>query len=349
MSEGRVPHSAPESGSVTVRASVDDPDLRAVREALGDLRREIRTRFRREPERVSPPAAPAWERLLSEVRHRLATLGMRERSGAVDEFGMEEAALQSWRPVLDFLYDRYWRVDVGGASHLPERGPCLLVANRSGILPYDALMVAHAVERESASGERPRFTVADWLVSLPFVQPRLARLGGVRACRENVDRLLAAGRSVCVFPEGAKGAAKTYRDRYRLQRFGRGGVIRAALECGVPLVPVGVVGAEETNPILWKATRPGRALGVRFVPVTPTFPLLGPLGVVPLPSQWVLRFGAPLELDALPADAARDELLLSRLTEQLRGRIHSLVQSGLRARDTVWSLRADREGGPPPG
>ena len=317
-----------------------EPELLAVRAALADLRHEIRARFHREPSQPPGAAAPAGlDRTLSQLRQRFATLGMRERSGAIDEFGMDEGTLQTLRPVFDFLFDRYWRVDVDGIAHLPKRGPCLLVANHSGLLPYDALMIAHAVERASAGRERPRFAVADWLISLPFMQPQLAKLGGVRTCRENVERLLAADRFVAVFPEGAKGAAKVYRDRYRLQRFGRGGVIRIALESGVPLVPIGVVGAEEAHPILFKATAPARALGLPFVPVTPTFPWLGPLGVLPLPTQWLIRFGEPLAYDGLPPDAARDELLLSRLTEELRGRIQSLIDAGLRARDSIWSLR----------
>jgi 1-acyl-sn-glycerol-3-phosphate acyltransferase len=199
------------------------------------------------------------------------------------------------------------------------------------------VMLGHAVER--ARAVRPHFAVADWLIALPFLQPRLARLGGVRACRENVERLLDQGRSVAVFPEGVKGAAKPYRNRYRLARFGRGGVVRIALECGVPLVPVGVVGAEEAHPILFKA--PG-ALGLPFVPLTPTFPWLGPLGVLPLPAQWVIRFGEPIDYSDLGRDAARDELLLSRLTEELRARIQALIDAGLRARGSVWSLTAGK-------
>src|SRR5213594_3152052 len=211
----------------------DDPAQIAARAALAELRREIRGRVTRVP---APRAVPrigfpaGWARSFDQLRERLATFGMRERSGDVDEFGMDEEALRALRPLLDFLFDRYWAVRVGGIEHLPERGPCLLVANAAGILPYDALMIAHAVER--ARAERPRFAVADWLITLPFVQPRLAKLGGVRACPENVERLLASGRSVVVFPEGVKGAAKPYRDRYRLARFGRGGVVRLALEHG---------------------------------------------------------------------------------------------------------------------
>jgi 1-acyl-sn-glycerol-3-phosphate acyltransferase len=317
----------------------DDPVRVAARAALAELRREIRARFARAPRPASRAVLPeGWERSFEQLRELFATLGMRERSGAVDEFGFDAEALRALRPVLDFLFDRYWRVDVGGAGALPERGPFLLVANHAGILPYDALMLAHAVE--SARGERPRFTVADWLIAVPFAQPRLAKLGGVRACPENIERLLARRRSVALFPEGIRGAAKPYRDRYRLARFGRDVAIRLALEHAVPLVPVGVVGAEEAHPILFKAAAPARALGLPFLPVTPTFPWLGPLGALPLPAQWVIRFGEPIAYANLAPDAARDALLMSRLTEELRQRIQSLVDDGLRARGSVWSLAA---------
>ena len=160
-------------------------------------------------------------------------------------------------------------------------------------------MLAHGIERSHPSGERPRFLVADWLITLPFVQPYLARLGGVRACRENAERLLESKRFVIAFPEGVKGAAKVFRERYRLKRFGRGGVLRVAIESGVPLVPVGIVGAEEAHPILFKWTTPARAVGLPFLPVTPTFPLLGPLGFLPLPTKWVIRIGEPIALGHL--------------------------------------------------
>lgn len=311
-----------------------DPDLVEVTQALQALRREIQTRF---PSRRDEPARSSvdWQALYEQLRRRARTFGMTERSGEVDEFGMDEVTLRHSRLLLDFLFDHYWRVDLAGLEMLPERGPCLLVANRSGLLPYDGLMLAHAVERFRA-GERPRFLVADWLITLPFVQPYLARLGGVRACRENAERLLDSGRFVVAFPEGVKGAAKVFRERYRLKRFGRGGVIRVALDKQVPLVPVGIVGAEEAHPILFKWHTAARSVGLPFVPVTPTFPWLGPLGALPLPSKWVVRIGKPLPLEHIEADAAEDELLVSRLTEELRGRIQTLVDVALSDRESVW-------------
>ena len=307
-----------------------------VRTALDGLRDEIRNRFpalrgsSQEVERFD------WMALFDELRRRLSTLGMAERSGEVDEFGMDEVVLKRARPLLDFLLDRYWRADLGGMDRLPLRGPCLLVANRSGLLPYDGLMISHALSRQLPEGERPRFFVADWLMTLPFVQPYLAQLGGVRACRENAERLLRRGKFVITFPEGVKGAAKVFRERYRLQRFGRGGVVRVALESRTPLIPVGVVGAEEAHPVLFKWHTPARAVGLPFLPVTPTFPWLGPLGLLPMPTKWVIRFGDPLPIDDLDADAAGDELLVSRLTEDLRMRVQALVDEGLSARPSVW-------------
>jgi 1-acyl-sn-glycerol-3-phosphate acyltransferase len=238
-----------------------EPEFEELEQALVALRQEIRSRFPAPREPGAPVEPIDWQALLTELRRRLGSFGMSERSGEVDEFGMDEVVLGRARPLLELLYDRYWRVDLAGLEKLPERGPCLLVANRSGMLPYDGLMLAHAIERFHPSGERPRFLVADWLVTLPFVQPYLARLGGVRACRENAERLLASGRYVIAFPEGAKGAAKVFRERYRLKRFGRGGVVRVALENGVPLVPVGIVGAEEAHPVLFKWHLPARSVG----------------------------------------------------------------------------------------
>jgi 1-acyl-sn-glycerol-3-phosphate acyltransferase len=314
-----------------------EPRLGELEEALQALRKEIRARFPA-PLEAPPLREPvAWPELYGELKRRVSTLGMSERSGEVDEFGMDEVVLRQLLPFLDLLYHRYWRVDLSGLELLPEVGPCLLVANRSGLLPYDGLMLAHAVERSHPRGERPRFLVADWLITLPFVQPYLARLGGVRACRENAERLLEAGRFVIAFPEGAKGAAKVFRERYRLKRFGRGGVVRVALENRVPLLPVGIVGAEEAHPILFKWHTPARSLGLPFLPVTPSFPLLGPLGLLPLPSKWVIRIGKPIALDHLESDAASDELLISRLTEDLRSRIQSLVDVGLSDRESVWT------------
>ncbi len=308
-------------------------------EALGELRRAILARL---PGGAAARAAAEdasidWFALFDELRHRLNSFGMDERTGEVDEFGMDELAVRRAEPLLEFLRRRYWRVEVTGLEEVSSTGPVLFVANRSGLLPWDGLMLSHLVAAAHPEGARPRFLVADWLITLPFVQPFLARLGGVRACRENAERLLGSGHSVVAFPEGAKGAAKVFRERYRLQRFGRGGVVSLAIEAGVPVVPVAVVGAEEVHPILFKLESVARGFGLPFLPVTPTFPMLGPLGAVPLPSRWSVRFGAPLDAGAFDHDAARDELLISRLTEEIRQQIQAMLDVELRARESVFA------------
>jgi 1-acyl-sn-glycerol-3-phosphate acyltransferase len=307
-----------------------------LRAALRELRNEIDQRF---PVAARPENDQTfdWIQLFEELRHRLGTAGVAERSGEVDEFGLDVLTLVRTRALLDFLVDRYWRVELQGAEELPAEGPVLFVANHSGLLPWDGLVFAQCLQRERPAWQRTRFLVADWLVTLPFAQPLLARLGGVRACRENTDRLLRRGKSVLAFPEGEKGAAKDFQHRYQLQRFGRGGAVRAALECGVPLIPVGIVGAEETHPVLFKSRLAGRATGLPFLPVTPTFPLLGPLGLLPLPAKWSIEIGEPLELADADAGAANDELYVSRMNEQLRARVRDLLARGLERRSSAWT------------
>jgi 1-acyl-sn-glycerol-3-phosphate acyltransferase len=263
----------------------------------------------------------------------MGLLGVSSRSVDIDEFGLDASAIMRAEPFLDFLLDRYWRVQLQGIEGLPR--PALFVANRAGLLPYDGLLLSHALARESPGTPRPRFLVSDGVESLPFVNPRLTRLGAVRAGRENALRLLRSGSCVIAFPEGIKGSQKSFSERYRLQSFGRGGVIRIALEAGVPLVPVGIVGGEEVHPLLGRAEGVERKSGLPFVPITPTFPLLGLGGLVPLPVKWVMVFGQPLSLEAQGSEAARDELLVARLLARLRRRIESLIEEGLNARGTV--------------
>jgi 1-acyl-sn-glycerol-3-phosphate acyltransferase len=315
-------------------ASPQPDPTAALDEALAALRRQIRARLDR---RTAPVVRPTdWAELYQGLRRSLRSLGMTERSAAVDDFGLDETVLLRATPLLDFLFDRYWRVETHGLEELQANAPPLFVVNRAGLLPWDGLMVAHAVARTHPELGRPRFLVEDWLVTLPFVQPLLARVGGVRACRENAERLLRTGRPVVAFPEGAKGATKVFRERYRVQRFGRGGVVRTAIAARVPLVPVAVVGSEEVHPVLFKVQTAARFVGLPFLPVTPTFPWLGPLGMLPLPSKWSMRFGAPIETSGFGPNAVDDDLLAWRLTEELRARIQQMAAADVAVRASVW-------------
>jgi len=196
-------------------------------------------------------------------------------------------------------------------------------------------MISHAVERACGPNHRPRFLVADWLLTLPFSQPLLSRLGGVRACTENAQRLLRSGRWVIAFPEGQKGALKPYRDRYQLQRFARGGFVSLAVRERATIVPVAVVGAEEVHPILFQFGFLDRMLGVP-VPVTLTFPWLGPLGVIPLPSRWRIRFGEPIRFADVPEERANDPLYVNRTREVVRGAVASLLEQEVHGRSSAF-------------
>ena len=308
--------------------------------ALSRLRDELRRRLSANDlaatETAVGPAQIDPFSLFEDLRRRIGKLGMRERSGEVDDFGLDPETIRSARPLLRLLRQRWWRIEVVGLEQVPKDRPVLFVANHSGLLPWDGLVLAETLEEAHGAERRPRFLIADWLITLPFVQPALARLGGVRACRENAERLLETGRSVIAFPEGVKGAAKTFRDRYRLQRFGRGGAVRLALAAGVPIVPVAIVGAEETHPILFKLETPARIFGLPFLPVTPTFPWLGPLGALPLPSKWAISFGEPLATPDADSAHAGDDLLVARLTEELRSEIQRQVKLALGIRQGVF-------------
>lgn len=257
---------------------------------------------------------------------RWRRVAMWGRSDVVDDFGYDPKATARWEPVLEALYARWFRTSTTGLEHVPSTGPALLVANHGGSLPYDSAMVMHAVRRDHPARRDVRPLIEDAVFHLPTLGPLINRLGGVRACPENAERLLARGELVAVFPEGTKGASKLWRDRYRLQRFGRGGFIKLALRRRVPIIPVAVVGAEDTVPMMARVTWFARNAGLPFIPVTPTFPLLGPAGLLPWPARWRLRFGAPIDLAAeFGADRADDRLLVNRLADQVRSRLQAMV------------------------
>jgi 1-acyl-sn-glycerol-3-phosphate acyltransferase len=260
------------------------------------------------------------------VWRRWRALAMRGRSDVVDDFGRDPIATARWEWVLDFLYSKWFRVDASGVEHVPARGPALLIANHAGSLPYDSAMVMHAIRKDHSARRDVRPLVEDAVFHLPWLGPLMNRIGGVRACPENAERLIAKGEVVAVFPEGVKGMGKLFRDRYRLQRFGRGGFVKLALKTGAPIIPVAVVGSEEALPLLARVTWFAKSVGIPYVPVTPTFPWLGPLGLVPFPSKWKIRFGEPMDVAGeYGPEAADDRLLVGRLSEQVRAQVQSMV------------------------
>jgi 1-acyl-sn-glycerol-3-phosphate acyltransferase len=253
-----------------------------------------------------------------------------------DEWGFDEEFADALLPFLEFLYDSWWRVETTGARNVPSHGRALLVANHAGILPWDATMISVGLVREHPLPRYPRFLVLDWAFQLPYISVAMRKLGGVVASPYNALRLLEQDELVAVFPEGVKGAGKPFKERYRLQRFGRGGFVELALRTGSPIVPVGVVGSEEIYPKIGEAPGLARLIGAPYFPLTPTFPLLGPLGVVPLPSRWRIQFGEPIDTARFGPDAAEDRSFVFELSEQVREAIQNLVYENLVERGSAF-------------
>lgn len=243
-----------------------------------------------------------------------------------DLFGFDPAFRDRVKGAFVFLHDRYFRVETTGAHHIPPTGPVIFVANHSGALPIDGAMIVTTVDRH---GGRPlRFLYDRFVENLGPVSTFYRRVGGVVASRENALALLREGEPVLLFPEGVPGVAKSFGDRYRLRGFSPG-FARLALALDVPVVPVAVVGAEEMYPVVGRIEGLGRLLGAPYVPLTPFFPLLGPLGALPLPTKWFIRFGRPIRLPQADGETrwqrARGE------TIKMRRKIQAMV-TRLRAR-----------------
>jgi 1-acyl-sn-glycerol-3-phosphate acyltransferase len=261
---------------------------------------------------------------------------LREQSEAFDDFGLDPLFESRVRPVLEFLYKSYFRAQVAGIEHIPSEGRCVVVANHSGTLPLDGAMLRTALRLEHARHRDLRWLAEDFVYYLPFAGVFMNRVGAVRACPENAERLLAQDNLVAVFPEGLHGIKKLFKDRYQLQRFGRGGYIRLCLRMQAPIVPCAIIGAEESSPLLYRIESLSELIGLPYLPITPTFPWLGPLGLLPAPSKWKIRFGEPISLDSYGPEAADDHVLVGRLSERVRSSIQSMLDGGLRERKSVW-------------
>jgi 1-acyl-sn-glycerol-3-phosphate acyltransferase len=248
----------------------------------------------------------------------------------VDDFGLARGFVDRWQPRLAWLLQNYFRMTVSGAERIPASGPAMIVCNHSGLFPYDELLLKAAVTWAHPDHRSIRPLSEDFAIHLPFAGVWLNRFGCVRACPENAERLLASGEVVAVFPEGGQGIGRLYRDRYRLGRFGRGGFVKLALRAQVPIIPAALVGADDAHPILARIALPPR-LGLPTLPLTPTFPWLGPLGLVPLPSRWALRVGEPVQPEADPS-AAEDRPRVARLADDIRTRVQTLLDEALTAR-----------------
>ncbi len=278
----------------------------------------------------------AAQRVLgSDWEARVATLlaTIRKRMSGdyeVDEFGFDPQITEVLTAAIEPLAEKWFRLEVRGVENIPSEGGALLVANHSGTVPIDGLITGYAVKKYAGRDLRP--LGADLVFSLPFVGQIARKVGATLACTEDAERLLTTGELAGVWPEGFKGIGKPFAERYKLQRFGRGGFVSSAMRAQVPIVPVSIVGAEEIYPLVGNVPSLARLLGLPYLPITPFFPLLGPLGMIPLPSKWIIEFGEPIRTDAYDPESADDPMLLFNVTDQVRETIQQ----------TLYGLLVDR-------
>ncbi|WP_428263925.1 lysophospholipid acyltransferase family protein [Haliangium sp.] len=325
-------------GEAAVPPGEYGPPIVSVLPPLSERSGEFRELERRVQARVSPvfpiehrrrlPMAFLWK--------RYRRYAMRNRSARVDDFGRDPVYAARIEALLDLLYSRWFRVETRGIENVPDTGRALLVGNHSGMLPYDGVMVMYAMHSDHPARRDVRPLVEDFVFHFPYVGTFINRIGGVRACQSNAERLLGRDEVIVVFPEGLKGVGKLWRQRYQLQRFGRGGFVKLALRARAPIVPVAIIGAEEAHPILAKFTWPAAPTGLPYLPLTPTFPLLGPLGLLPLPAKWFIHFGEPIDLPGTYGpDAADDRILVNKLADTVRSRIQDMVDQARTQRRSI--------------
>ncbi|MCI0394634.1 MAG: acyltransferase family protein [Chloroflexi bacterium] len=254
-----------------------------------------------------------------------------------DEWGLDWEFLEAVRPFLDFLYKLYWRVQTTGVENIPDYDRALLVANRSGQLPWDSAMIMTAVLNEHPAQRLVRNLYPAWVPTIPFLSAVFVKTGQALATIDNGVRLLGQDELVAVYPEGDQGASKLFKNRYRLARFQSSDFVRMALQTQAPLIPVSVVGAEETSITLARSSTLAQLAGLPYFPISLTFPWLGPAGLIPLPTRWYIDVGQPMPTGEYGPDDAEDLVLLSRLADQLRDAVQEMVNTRLAERRSIFT------------
>ncbi len=281
----------------------------------------------------------ALRSLLPALRDRMTTLAgfgaVLLSSGEVDAYGFDQDLVEGLAPVIDFLYASWWRVDARDIDRVPPSGPVVLVANHGGILPWDALVLRTALRRDHPAHRDLRPLLDEHALARRLSGTLARRLGAVAATPENATHLLEQGGVIAVFPEGSRGSTRPWADRYRIQRFGRGGFARLALRIGAPVVPCAIVGSEETALPMARAGWLSSALGMPFLTSPPPLPFV-PLGALPLPARWSLRFGAPIDTAGAGPDAAADGSRVLELTERVRAALQQMLDEDVAARRSVY-------------
>jgi 1-acyl-sn-glycerol-3-phosphate acyltransferase len=254
-------------------------------------------------------------------------------SAGYDPWGFNLETAERTLRVVRYLYRDYFRVQVFHADRVPE-GRVMVVANHGGQIPLDGMILAASMLLDIDPPRLVRGMVERWVPGLPWFSTLFTRCGQVVGDPANCEELLRRDQSIMVFPEGAKGSGKDWWHRYQLQSFGSG-FVRLALQTGTPIVPVAIIGSDDTYPALISSRRLGRLVGAPYLPITPTFPWLGPLGFVPLPVRLHIRFGDPIVFDGDPDES---EAQTRARVAQVRGAIQALLDEGLEARPRLRQL-----------
>jgi len=258
------------------------------------------------------------------------------RLSDVDEWGRSEHMRALLRQLYEPVYSKWFRVEWEGLEKIPREGGALLVANHAGAVPSDAPVIMHGIERELG---RPVYGLADYFFRrAPVLGTMWARTGGVSANPDNAYRLLHEQHQLAlVFPEGTKGPSKSYTDRYQLRRFGRGGFVEIAMRAGAPVIPIAVVGSEETMPVILRLPRLARAMGIPYFPITANFLMLGLAGaVVPFPAKFKLRVLDPVRFDVPPNQERYSRSRVMDEAERIRNDLQETLYDMLRERRSVW-------------
>jgi 1-acyl-sn-glycerol-3-phosphate acyltransferase len=278
-------------------------------------------------------ARPLWERVAT-----VAEFVQRRMAGEymIDEFGFDPDLNASvLMPIARVLYRDWFRVKMRGLENVPGSDPALVVANHAGVLPFDMIMVQAGLFYEHPQHRNLRLLGADLVYELPLLAQLARKSGHTLACPPEAAKLLAAGELVGVCPEGYKGTGKPFSERYKLRRFGRGGFAVSAISAGVPIIPCAIVGAEEIYPMVGNARGLARLLGLPYFPLTPLFPWFGLLGMIPLPSNWIIQFGEPIPTDNY-ADPD-DTQAVAELAAQVRDTVQQMLDDLVAERGPAFS------------
>ncbi|HET9555258.1 MAG TPA: lysophospholipid acyltransferase family protein, partial [Anaeromyxobacteraceae bacterium] len=324
--------------------------LHAAARKLDDLESRLDAAMAEAERRLESAAAGGVEAARRDLRAVVETLWPALRSGLsgageifrlaepperLDRFGMDPRLVERAEPLVELLYTTWWRVQTRGMELVPASGPVVLVANHAGLVPWDALVLRHALRRDHPARRELRPLLDDAACDRPFIGGAAVRLGAVRASPDAADRLLADGGCVAVFPEGSAAEARPWRDRYRLGRFGRGGFVKVALRAGATIVPCAIVGSEEASPPISRTGWLADLLRLPFLASQPSF-RLAPAGLLPLPSRWSLHFGLPVDLRGRGPEAAEDAPFVTTVAEQTRAALQAMLDEDVASRRSIF-------------